>query len=141
MSSESSIADKSESIDNENASSSGGSSNEVATITIKGLEKNVKNAARRINKMIKELESFTVEKLRIDPENYSALIGFKGKQIKKLIDQFKVDIKIPNDGSDLVTISGNDKNVEACKAEILKKIELVVSIGDDLNYLLSIIFN
>lgn len=58
-------------------------------IQIKGLEKSVKAACKRINKMIKELESFTVEKLHIDPENYSMLIGAKGKKIKKLIDQFK----------------------------------------------------
>jgi polyribonucleotide nucleotidyltransferase len=78
--------------------------------------------------MIKELESFTVEKLHIDPENYSQLIGARGKKIKQLIDQFKVDIKIPNDDSEMVTISGADKNVEACKAEILKTIALIVSV-------------
>ena len=131
MSSESSIADadRSESTVDEASSSTGSRNpNEIATITIKGYEKNVKNAARRLNKMIKELESFTVEKLHIDPENYSMLIGARGKQIKKLIDQFKVDIKIPNDDSDLVTISGAEKNVEACKAEILKKIALIVSL-------------
>lgn len=134
MSSESSIADadKSEStLDTETNVSSGGNSSgsaEVATITVKGLEKSVKAACKKINKMIKDLESFTVEKLHIDPENYSMLIGFKGKKIKKLIEQFKVDIKIPSDDSELVTISGIDTNVAACKAEILKRIELI---GED----------
>lgn len=135
MSSESSIAeaDRSESTVDETSNSASNSTggrnpNEVATITIKGYPKNVKKAQQRLNKIIKELESFTVEKLHIDPENYSTLIGARGKQIKKLIDQFKVDIKIPNDDSDLVTISGSEKNVEACKAEILKKIALIVSL-------------
>lgn len=125
--SESSVtdADKSEStVDESNAS---GSKDEIATITIRGYEKNVKNAAKRLNKIIKELESFVVERLHIDPENYSQLIGVKGKKIRKLIDQFKVDIKIPNDDSEMVTISGIDKNVQACKSEILKKIALLVS--------------
>lgn len=131
MSSESSITDvdRSESTTADDSNSTSNSStNELATITVRGYEKNVKSAVKRLNKIIKELESFKVEKLHIDPENYSLLIGAKGKQIKKLIDQFKVDIKIPNDDSELVTISGIDKNVEACKAEILKKIALIVSV-------------
>jgi len=123
--SESSItdADKSESTVDESSGSTG-KGEEEATITVRGYEKNVKNAVRRINKIIKELESFVVERLHIDPENYSQLIGVKGKKIRKMIDQFKVDIKIPSDGSELVTISGIDKSVQACKAEILKSIAL-----------------
>jgi len=123
-------ADKSEStIDESNAS---GSKDEVASIIVRGYEKNVKNAVKRLNKIIKELESFVVVRLHIDPENYSLLIGAKGKSIKKLIDQFKVDIKIPNDDSEMVTISGVDKNVQACKEEILKKIALIEE-DDDLS--------
>ena len=136
VSSESSITDidKSESTVDDNSTSNSTAGGELATITIRGYEKNVKNSARRINKMIKELESFTIERLHIDPENYSQLIGARGKKIKQLIDKFKVDIKIPNDDSELVTISGIDKNVNDCKAEILKTIALIVSVLAFFNY-------
>lgn len=52
----------------------------------------------------------------------------KSYKIKKfLFLSFKVDIKIPSDDSELVTISGSETNVAACKAEILKIIDLIVS--------------
>ena len=97
------------------------------TIVIVGYEKNVKNAVKRITKIVRDLQSQVIAQVKVNPENYSQLIGARGKTINKIMEQFKVNIKLPRDGSDNVTIAGNDKNVEACKAHILEMVGSFVS--------------
>lgn len=97
------------------------------TIVIVGYEKNVKNAIKRIMKIVRELQSQTSIQLKISKENYSTLIGRGGKTIRKIMDQFKVNIKFPTDDSDLVIVSGAEKNVEACKDHIYQIINDFVS--------------
>jgi polyribonucleotide nucleotidyltransferase len=97
------------------------------TIVIIGYEKNVKNAIKRITKIVRELQSQVSIQLKIAKDNYSSLIGRGGKTIRKIMDQFKVNIKFPTDDSDMITVSGTDKNVEACKDHIYQIITDYVS--------------
>lgn len=68
--------------------------------------------------------------LSIDSRVHSRLIGFKGRNIRKIMEDFNVDIKFPrNDDSDpnLVIISGQEENVIDAKDHLLNLAEEYVS--------------
>merc|ERR550532_1195583 len=57
------------------------------------------------------------EEVRIDPRVHSMIIGKRGRSIRKIMDDFKVDIRLPRDGDEdpsLVVISGDDDAVQDC---------------------------
>ena len=56
----------------------------------------------------------------INNQIHSRIIGQKGRTVRKLMDQFKVDIRFPRgDDADLVLISGSNDNCEACREHLL----------------------
>lgn len=67
----------------------------------------------------------TVE-VEIDPRIHRRIIGLKGKNVRKLMDQFKVEIRIPK-GSAVAVITGPEENCEACKEHLLMLEEEYVS--------------
>ena len=64
--------------------------------------------------------------VEIDPRVHRRIIGKNGKNIRKLMDQFKTTIHIPKD-SEVAIISGTDENCEACKEHLLMLEEEYVS--------------
>ena len=71
----------------------------------------------------------TVE-VKIDSRIHSRLIGSRGRNIRKIMDDFKVDIKFPTrDATDLnlVTITGAQDDVYDCKDHLLNLEEEYVS--------------
>ena len=67
----------------------------------------------------------------VDHRIHSRLIGSRGRAIRKIMDDYKVDIKFPSrDGSDpdVVTITGAEDNVYECQDHILNLAEEYVSI-------------
>jgi len=86
-------------------------------ITITGYEKNVNEARDAILKIVGQFESQVHEEVHIDPGVHSMIIGKRGRSIRKIMDDFKVDIRLPRSGDDdpsLVIVSGDDDNVQDC---------------------------
>ncbi len=69
------------------------------------------------------------QELSIDHRVHSRLIGTKGKAIAKVMERFSVDIRFPRDkGSDIITITGLEENVEDAKEHLLILTEDYVSV-------------
>lgn len=104
------------------------------TITIIGYEENAQKAKEHILKLIQELKDMVTEEVMIDSRLHPRLIGSRGRSIKTIMSQFKVDIRFPKvqngENPDAVTISGAKDNVEECKEHLL---ELADNYLDDMD--------
>ena len=90
---------------------------DASIITITGYEKNSNDARDVILKIVGQFESMVHEEVSIDPRVHSMIIGKRGRSIRKIMDDFKVDIRLPREGDEdpsLVVISGDDENVQDC---------------------------
>ncbi|GJQ75567.1 hypothetical protein Trydic_g17648 [Trypoxylus dichotomus] len=91
-------------------------------ITITGYEENAHKARDDIMKIVNELNELVKEEVLIDSRVHSRLIGARGRNIHKIMDEFKVDIKFPrSDDADpnMVVITGQDENVQDAKDHLL----------------------
>ncbi|CAK9823134.1 Hdlbp [Anthophora retusa] len=91
-------------------------------ITITGYEKNACSARDDIMKIVNELNGLTKEEVNINAAVHSRLIGSKGRNIRKIMDEFKVDIKFPrktDSDPNIVTIVGTEENVADAKDRLL----------------------
>ncbi|KAF5298917.1 hypothetical protein FQR65_LT09570 [Abscondita terminalis] len=91
-------------------------------IIITGYEENVHKAKEDIMKIVNDLNDMVREEIFIDAKVHSRLIGARGRNIRKIMDDYKVDIKFPkSDDPDpnLVIISGSDDNVFEAKDHLL----------------------
>ena len=90
---------------------------EGSIITITGYEKNANDARDAILKIVGQSESMVHEEVSIDPRVHSVIIGKQGRSIRKIMDDFKVYIRVPRE-DDLnpshVVISGHNDNVQNC---------------------------
>jgi len=94
-------------------------------ITITGLEANVYAAKEEIGKIVGDYENMVKEEVSIDPRVHSMIIGKRGRSIRQIMEDYKVDIRLPRDGDadpSLVVISGDEDNVMDCK-DHLKMLE------------------
>lgn len=102
-------------------------------ITVIGYEKDALLAKEAILAIVKELEDLVTEELRIDNRIHSRLIGSRGMAIRKVMSQFKVDIRFPKTNAagehdpDLVIIQGAPENVEEAKEHLLEIADSYVS--------------
>jgi len=67
-------------------------------------------------------EGMTTEQVHIDRFVHSRLIGARGRAINKIMDDFKVDIRMPGreaEDPDLVIISGLQDDVDDCREHLL----------------------
>merc|ERR1719376_69523 len=90
---------------------------DASIITITGYEQNANDARDAILKIVGQFESMVHEEVSIDPRVHSMIIGKRGRSIRKIMDDFKVDIRLPREGDEdpsLVVISGDDENVQDC---------------------------
>lgn len=81
-------------------------------------------------KIVAELNNLVREEITVDSRVHSRLIGAKGRNIRKIMDEYKVDIKFPrSDDSDpnLVVISGTEECVYDAKDRLLTLEEEYVS--------------
>merc|ERR1719312_205524 len=93
-----------------------GSENEEV-ITITGLEADALAAKKAILGIVNQYESMIKEEVHIDPRVHSMIIGRRGRTIRKIMDDYKVDIRLPRDGDEdpsLVVISGDEEAVMDC---------------------------
>ena len=96
-------------------------------ITITGYESNAVKAKEAILKIVNEYESLIKEEVVIDPRVHSMIIGRRGNGIRKIMQDYKVDIKMPrlsDPEPDLVIIMGLDEDcVLDCKDHLLNLAE------------------
>ncbi|XP_015598207.1 vigilin [Cephus cinctus] len=91
-------------------------------IKIVGYEKNAHDAKEDILKIVNELDELTREEVSIEAEVHSRLIGARGRNIRRIMDEFKVDIKFPRKTDadpNIVTIIGAEENVADAKDWLL----------------------
>ncbi len=77
-------------------------------ITITGYEESAVKAKEAIMKIVHEIESMSKVEVSVDPRVHSMIIGRRGAGIRKIMTDYKVDIKLPRDGDphpDLVVVS------------------------------------
>lgn len=88
-------------------------------IRLIGYEEKCHKAKEFIDSMVKELEEKISIETEIDNRCHSRIIGQKGKSVRKLMDQFKVDIRFPRqENPNLVIITGLEEDCEACKEHL-----------------------
>ncbi|XP_078419626.1 vigilin-like [Cetorhinus maximus] len=84
-------------------------------ITITGYEKNTETAKEAIMKIVSELEEMVSEDITLNHKVHARIIGARGKAIRKIMEDFKVDIRFPPTGAedlDRVTVTGLPENVD-----------------------------
>ena len=98
-----------------------GKSLNAISVTIVGPESKTKAAKDDLDEIIKELEAHITEPVNIPRYVHHHLIGYKGRKMFELQDQFDVEIWFPKTENepDIVTIRGRKENVEDAKGEIL----------------------
>uniref|UniRef100_H2ZHB1 K Homology domain-containing protein n=1 Tax=Ciona savignyi TaxID=51511 RepID=H2ZHB1_CIOSA len=87
-------------------------------IRIIGYEKNAESARDAVMKIVNELSSHISQDIKIDRKVHPRLIGTKGRAIKKIMEDFGVDIRFIKE-EDIVTVTGPLEKVEECVEHIL----------------------
>jgi polyribonucleotide nucleotidyltransferase len=86
-------------------------------ITITGCEENAEKAKAEILKIVGQFESMVKVEQKIDPRVHSMIIGKGGRSIRKIMEDYKVDIRLPRAGDEdpaLVIISGDQDACDDC---------------------------
>ncbi|TVK90601.1 Vigilin [Bagarius yarrelli] len=84
-------------------------------ISITGYEQNAIAARDSIQAIVDELEEMISEDITLDSRVHARIIGARGKGIRKIMDEFKVDLRFPQSGAadpNLVTVTGRPEMVD-----------------------------
>uniref|UniRef100_A0A3B3ZCV3 Vigilin n=1 Tax=Periophthalmus magnuspinnatus TaxID=409849 RepID=A0A3B3ZCV3_9GOBI len=84
-------------------------------ITITGYEHKAIAARDAIQAIVDELEEMISEDITLDSRVHARIIGARGKGIRKIMDEFKVDLRFPQNGAadpNLVTVTGRPEHVD-----------------------------
>ncbi|XP_026745631.1 vigilin-like [Trichoplusia ni] len=93
-------------------------------ITIQGYEDKAQQAKEAIMAIVHQLDNQCREEVDIDPRVHRRLIGLRGKNIRRIMDDYKVDIRFPKQGDDsIVVITGDEENVLDAKDHLLNLAE------------------
>uniref|UniRef100_A0A8B9RB59 Vigilin n=1 Tax=Astyanax mexicanus TaxID=7994 RepID=A0A8B9RB59_ASTMX len=99
-------------------------------ITITGYEQNAMSARDAIQAIVDELEEMISEDITLDSRVHARIIGARGKGIRKIMDEFKVDLRFPQSGAadpNLVTVTGRPEMVDEAIDHLLNLEEEYVS--------------
>ncbi|CAJ0606165.1 unnamed protein product [Cylicocyclus nassatus] len=100
-------------------------------ITIQGYEASARACAAEIDEMIEEIRSMFTQEVSIDAGFHPRMIGQRGKNLKKLMEDYGVEIRFPRDAADpnLVIIAGSKSanRVFKCLEELLNLTEEIQS--------------
>ncbi|XP_011485808.1 vigilin [Oryzias latipes] len=91
-------------------------------IVISGYERNVEEARQAIQQLVAELQEMVSQDIHLDPRTHARIIGARGKAIRKLMEEFKVDIRFPQPGSDQpdrVTVTGLPETISSAVDHLL----------------------
>ena len=92
-------------------------------IKVQGYEAAALAAKVDIMKIVEELNDLVKEVVQIDSRVHARIIGQRGRGIRKIMDDFKVDIKFPRD---------NDRDTNPDDVTIIGSIEAVCDVKDHL---------
>ncbi|XP_041976897.1 vigilin [Aricia agestis] len=93
-------------------------------ITIQGYEEKAHQAKDAIMAIVHQLDNQFRDEVDIDPRVHRRLIGLRGKNIRRIMDEYKVDIRFPKQGDDsIVVITGDEDNVLDAKDHLLNLAE------------------
>ncbi|CAK1581897.1 unnamed protein product [Parnassius mnemosyne] len=93
-------------------------------ITIQGYEDKALQAKEAIMAIVDQLNNQFRDEVDIDPRVHRRLIGLRGKNIRRIMDEYKVDIRFPKNGDDsIVVITGDEDNVLDAKDHLLNLAE------------------
>ncbi|XP_020557568.1 vigilin isoform X2 [Oryzias latipes] len=84
-------------------------------ITITGYEHKAIAARDAIQAIVDELEEMVSEDITLDSRVHARIIGARGKGIRKIMDEFKVDLRFPQSGAadpNVVTVIGRPEHVD-----------------------------
>ncbi|KAL6928406.1 hypothetical protein ACO0SA_003145 [Hanseniaspora valbyensis] len=99
---------------------------EEKVVTLKGSKKIVAKLEAEINKIVADISNRVTEQVpEVPEESYGTLIGVGGTTLKRLEEQFQVEINVPNKNSKAdskVEITGLPENIAKCVTEIKTKI-------------------
>lgn len=101
-------------------------------IIISGYQANAEAARDEILSLVKSLQSQMIRQVKVDARIHPRLIGTRGKNIGAIMNKFHVEIKFPRSSDsdpNLVTISGQEEDVDAAADHILNLEEEYVSIS------------
>jgi len=110
-------------------------------ITITGYMKDAEAAKAEIQKKVDELEALTEIMVEIDQRIHPRIIGGRGRNVKQIMTDYKVDIRFGAADSDgqqnrnLVVISGNEENCFDCRDHLLNMEEEFLQDIADQEYL------
>lgn len=90
-------------------------------ITIQGYEENANAAKDEILKIYNELNELVREVIEVDSRVHARLIGQRGRNIQKIMSDYKVEIRFPKQGEDpnAITLMGSAEGVSEAKDHIL----------------------
>uniref|UniRef100_A0A671R3J3 High density lipoprotein-binding protein n=1 Tax=Sinocyclocheilus anshuiensis TaxID=1608454 RepID=A0A671R3J3_9TELE len=84
--------------------------------------RNANEARAAIVQLVAALQDMVSEDIRLDRRVHARIIGARGKAIRKLMEEFKVDIRFPQPGSEdpsKVTVTGLPENVDNATDHLL----------------------
>ncbi|XP_056270396.1 high density lipoprotein binding protein a isoform X1 [Pseudoliparis swirei] len=99
-------------------------------ITITGYEHKAIAARDAIQALVDELEEMISEDITLDSRVHARIIGARGKGIRKIMDEFKVDLRFPQSGApdpNLVTVIGRPELVDEAIDHLLNLEEEYIS--------------
>uniref|UniRef100_A0A914XKF7 K Homology domain-containing protein n=1 Tax=Plectus sambesii TaxID=2011161 RepID=A0A914XKF7_9BILA len=82
-------------------------------VVITGYEENAHKCKAEIEEMVNELKNLFVQEITLDARIHPRLIGAKGRSIRKVMDDYHVDIRFPRSTDpdpNLVTVTGKDED-------------------------------
>ncbi|GMR35164.1 hypothetical protein PMAYCL1PPCAC_05359 [Pristionchus mayeri] len=95
-------------------------------IVIQGYEDKARACAAEIEAMVEAIRSLIVSEVVLDVRCHPRIIGARGKNVRKIMEDFGVEIKFPRsegEGADLVTVSGKEENAVLDCVDYLKNLE------------------
>uniref|UniRef100_A0A674CPA0 High density lipoprotein-binding protein n=1 Tax=Salmo trutta TaxID=8032 RepID=A0A674CPA0_SALTR len=101
-------------------------------IVISGYERNTEEARSAIELLVSTLQEMVSHDVHLDPRTHARIIGARGKAIRKTMEEFKVDIRFPQPGSEdpgRVTVTGLPESVDNAVDHLLNLEEEYVSDG------------
>uniref|UniRef100_A0A8C7M7B4 Vigilin n=1 Tax=Oncorhynchus kisutch TaxID=8019 RepID=A0A8C7M7B4_ONCKI len=100
-------------------------------IVISGYERNTEEARSAIELLVSTLQEMVSHDVHLDPRTHARIIGARGKAVRKTMEEFKVDIRFPQPGSEdpgRVTVTGLPESVDNAVDHLLNLEEEYVSV-------------
>jgi polyribonucleotide nucleotidyltransferase len=95
-------------------------------ILISGYEADAEKCKAEIEKIVEDIRSQFVQEITIDARIHNRLIGKRGATIRKMMEQFGVEIHFPRQGDrdpNLVSVSGNNEDAVYDAVDELRNLE------------------